>query len=249
MIKIKNKEEIEIMKEGGRILAEILEELKKKSQEGVSTKEIERTGKALIFDYGAEPAFLGYDGFPAVLCTSINEEVVHGVPSDYILKDGDILSLDIGLIYKGFFSDMAFTLPIGEISKKGKQLLGVTQKSLEIGSGQIKPGKTFGDIGCAVQKYIEEQGFGVVRDLCGHGIGRELHEDPQILNYGKAHTGEEIKEGMVFCIEPMVTAGGWQVEKSPNGFGFRTKDGSLSAHFEHTFAVTNSGFEILTKTG
>jgi len=247
MIKIKTNKEIQIMKEGGRILAEIIEELKKKVIPGITTKELNRASEALILKYKAEPAFKGYEGFPSALCASVNNVVVHGVPSEYELKEGDILSLDLGIKYKGFFADMALTVPIGEVEPEILRLIRVTKKALKLGIKKAKPGNTFGDIGNTIQRYVESQGFGIIRDLCGHGIGRELHEDPKVLNYGKRHKGEKILPGMVFCIEPMVSVGSWQIKKSSDGFGYETEDGSLSAHFEHTIAIREEGAEILTK--
>ena len=247
MITIKSEKEIEIMREGGKMLAGIMEELRKKVQPGITTKELDRVAETLIFKSGAEPAFKGYENFPATLCTSLNQVVVHGVPSNYKLKSGDILSLDLGIKYKGFFSDMAITIAVGKIDSETNKLIKVTERSLREGIKAIRPGNHIGDISFAIQKYVESRGFKVVRELCGHGIGRELHEDPQILNYGKKHTGPEIKEGMVFCLEPMVTMGDWRIKKSPDGFGWETKDGSLSAHFEHTIAVTKTGYQILTR--
>jgi len=246
MITIKSEKEIEIMRQGGKILARIMEELKNKVQIGVTTEELNRAADALVFKLGTKPAFKGYDGFPATLCTSINHVIVHQVPSDYKLKDGDIISLDMGLIYKGLFSDMAITVPVGEIEIKTRKLIDVTKNSLIKGIKTIKPGRHIGDISFNIQKYIEKSGFNVVRDLCGHGIGKNLHEDPQILNYGNKGEGDEIKKGMVICIEPMASIGDSRIKKFQDGFGWQTKDNSLSAHFEHTIAVTTNGYEILT---
>lgn len=235
------------MSNGGKILAKIIKELKKKVKPGVTTKELDRVAEALILEYGGKPNFKGYNSFPAALCTSVNEVVVHSVPSKYKLKEGDILSLDLGLIYKGFNVDMAITFPVGEVSSEARRLIRTTKKALKRGIKKIKPSNTFGDIGNTIQRHIEGQGFGVVRSLCGHGIGKGLHEDPQIPNYGKRKTGLKIKEGMVFCIEPMVTIGDWKIEKAKDGYGFQTADGSLSAHFEHTIAVTKTGSRVLTE--
>ena len=247
MIPIKSKEEIEIMAEGGKILAKILKELEKKVKPGITTKELDRVAETLIFKSGGTPSFKGYDEFPATLCTSINEELVHAVPSQRKLKEGDILSLDIGMKYQGYHSDMAITLPVPKkISPEAIRLIRVTKKALKRGIKKVRPGNTFGDIGNTIQRYVESQGFNVVRDLCGHGIGRELHEEPKILNYGKRHLGPEIKEGMTFCLEPMVTAGDWKLKKSKDGHGFETQDGSLSCHFEHMMVVTKNGVKVLT---
>ena len=247
MIPIKTKTTINIMREGCHILSEIMEKLKKEIQPGIKTKDLERLAKDLVFDYKVEPAFLNHDGFPSMLCVSINSVVVHGVPSNYILKEGDIISLDMGVKHKGYYSDMAVTLPVGEIDFEALRLIKATKKALKMGINKAKVGNTFGDIGNTIQRHIESQGFTVIRDLCGHGIGEELHEDPQILNYGKRHQGEKIKEGMVFCLEPMASMGGYKIRKSSDGFGFETKDSSLSCHFEHTMAIVNGVAQVLTK--
>jgi methionyl aminopeptidase len=222
---------------------------------GITTKELNMAAESHIFKYRAEPGFKGpiskgYGGFPTALCTSVNQVIVHGVPSDYKLKEGDILSLDLGLKWKGYFADMAVTVPVGDIENFDPEvlrLIRVTKKSLKRGIKKVKPGNTFGDIGETIQRYVESQGFNVVRELCGHGIGKELHEEPQILNYGRRHTGPEIKPGMVFCLEPMITIGDWKIKKSKDNNGFETADGSLSAHFEHQMAVTENGCQVLTE--
>lgn len=246
MVTIKTPEEIKIISEGGRMLAGIMKELEQKVKPGITTKELDRAAEALIFKSGAEPSFKGYDGYPSTLCVSINEEIVHSVPSERILKEGDILSLDIGMKYKGFHSDMAVTVPVGKISLEAQRLIRITKKALKRGIKKARPGNTFGDIGNTIQRYVESQKLNVVRDLCGHGIGKELHEDPQILNYGKRKTGPQIKEGMVFCLEPMVVMGDWKIKKSKDGYGYETKDGLLSCHFEHMMAATNNRAKILT---
>lgn len=247
MIPIKSKEEIKIMTEAGRILAEIMKILKAKVEPGITTAELNRLAESLIFKYKVKPSFLGHEGYPAVLCTSINEEIVHAVPSERILAKGDIISLDLGVFYKGFHSDMGFTLPVGEIKPEVRRLLRATKKALKRGIKKARLGNTFGDISNTVQRYAKDQGFEIVKDLCGHGIGRELHEDPQILNYGKRKKGSEIKEGMCFCLEPMLTMGGYKIKKAEDGFGYKTEDGSLSAHFEHTLAMTKNGCKVLTE--
>ncbi|MCK4520594.1 type I methionyl aminopeptidase [Candidatus Parcubacteria bacterium] len=252
MISIKTPEEIRIMAEGCKILAKIMKQLVDMIKPGITTKELNMAAESHIFKYGAEPGFKGpiskgYGGFPTALCTSINQVIVHGVPSYYKLKQGDILSLDLGLRWKGYFADMAVTVPVGEISLEAQRLIRVTKKALKRGIKKVRPGNTFGDIGNTIQRYVESQGFNVVRELCGHGIGKELHEDPQILNYGKRHAGPKIKQGMVFCLEPMVTAGDWKIRKSEDGNGFEAIDGSLSAHFEHQMAVTEHGCRVLTE--
>jgi len=253
MITIKTKKEIEIMREGGRRLAKVMEEIKKRVKPGVKTSELERVAKTLILKYGGECSFKGYkEGkndppYPACLCTCVNEEIVHVPPSDRVLKNGDILSLDLGMRYKGYHTDMALTLPVGEVDREVLRFIRVCKKALKRGIKKARVGNTFGDIGNTIQRFVESQGFNVVRDLCGHGIGKKLHEDPKILNYGKRREGEKIKEGMVFCIEPMITMGDWRIKKTKDGYGFQTKDGSLSCHFEHTIAITSSGPQILTE--
>jgi methionyl aminopeptidase len=249
MFSIKTPEEIGIMAEGGKILAEIMRELKNKVQPGITTEELDRAAEALILNSGGRCSFKGHEGYPSCLCASINEEIVHGRPSDRVLKEGDIISLDLGIFYSGFHTDMAITIPVGKVSKEVEKLIETTKNALRAGIKEVKPGNYFGDIGYAVQKYVEGYGFNVVRELCGHGIGRELHEEPKILNYGNPHTGPEIKEGMVFCIEPMVTTGNWHLKKTSDGHGYETEDGSLSCHFEHTVAVTRNGCQILTSSG
>lgn len=247
MISVKNQEEIKAMREGGRILAGILKELEKKVAPGVVTQDLNILSEKLILKNGAQPSFKGYNGFPAALCVSVNDEIVHGVPSKRELKEGDIVGLDLGILYKGFHTDMAVTVPVGAISPEAGRLIRVTKKSLKRAIARAKAGKTIGDLGHAVQNYVEGQGFNVVRDLCGHGVGRRLHEDPEIPNFGQRHKGPKLKEGMVLAIEPMVTAGDWKIKLSADGFGFKTKDGSLSAHFEHTLLVTRTGGEVLTR--
>ncbi len=244
---IKTKEEIEIMGEGGRILAKIIRELKNKVKPGVSTQELDKVADDLILSYGAKPAFKGYRGFPNALCTSINEEIVHALPSNRQLKDGDILSLDLGILYKGFNTDMAITMPIGSIDPEVNRLIKVTKKALRRAIARTKPGKTIGDIGHAIERHIKDQGFDVIRDLCGHGIGKKIHENPEIPNFGQRHKGIELKPGMVLAIEPMATMGKPGIKKSPDGHGYLTKDGSISAHFEHTIAVTEKGPKVLTE--
>ena len=245
-IVIKTKEEIGIMAESGRILAEILKQVSGKVKPGITTNYLNKVAEDLVFEYKVKPSFKGFEGFPAVICTSINEEIVHAVPSERKLKEGDIVSLDMGVCYKGFHSDMAITLPVGEAEPEVLRLIKATKKALKRGIRKSKPGNTLGDIGNTIQRHVEGQGFGVVRDLCGHGIGREVHEDPQILNFGKRHKGTELKEGMVICIEPMVTMGDYRIEKTEDGHGYKTKDNSLSAHFEHTLAITKKGARVLT---
>jgi len=247
MIYIKTPEEIKIMAQSCQLLSKVMKELKNKVEPGRTTNELNELAEELILSFGAKPAFKGYNNFPSALCTSINEQIVHGVPSNRILKEGDILSLDLGLIYDGFNSDMAITLPIGSIDPETNRLMKATKKSLKRAIARTKAGKTIGDIGHAIQGYIEGQGFQVVRELCGHGVGRQLHESPDVPNFGQRHKGELLKVGMVIAIEPMATIGQPKIKKGPDGFCYQTADDSLSAHFEHTIAITEKGPRVLTK--
>jgi len=245
MIEIKTANDIKIIKEGAVLLKKILKRTAKKVQPGITTNDLNQFAEELILKSGAQPAFKGYENFPKTLCVSLNSTIVHGLPSEYQLKEGDIISLDLGIFFKGFYSDMAITLGVGKVPPLAQRLIKVTKKALRIAISSAKPRKTFGDIGYVVEKYVNSQGFNVIRDLCGHGIGRELHEDPKILNYGEKGTGPKIKEGMVFCIEPMVSLGDWHIKKSSDGFGWETIDGSLSAHFEAMVAVSRNSSIVL----
>lgn len=292
MITIKTLEEIKIMRQGGEILAKILNEVAKAIKPGITTKELDKLASELIFLSGAKPAFLGYEGFPAALCTSVNEEIVHALPSKRKLEEGDIIGLDLGILYpiegrgpsgtlspsenclacpfgkecpskgfpvqapkeylryptgQGFYTDMALTVPVGQIKPEAAKLIKVAKEALEIGLKEIKSGNHIGDISFAIQNYVEEQGFSVIRDLVGHGIGKKLHEDPKIPNFGQPNTGPELKVGMTLAIEPMITAGQYKIKKSKDGFGYETEDKSLASHFEHTVAVIEDGYEVLTR--
>jgi len=247
MITTKTQEEIKTIKEGGRILANVLKELEKITKPGITTRDLDRAAEALILSRGGKPAFKGYAGFPYSLCTSVNENIVHGLPSNYVLKEGDLLKLDLGVLYKGFNTDSAITVAVGSVSYEAKRLINVTKKALRLGIKKAKVGNTIGDIGNTIQRFVEDQGFSVVRDLCGHGIGKEVHEDPKVPNFGKRGAGEKLVEGMVICIEPMITAGDYNLKKSSDGYGYATKDSSLSAHFEHTIVITEKGPRILTE--
>lgn len=247
MITIKTPEEIKIIREGGIILATTLKELEKMAKPGITTLELDRAAEALILSMGAKPAFKNYEGFPYSLCASVNENIVHGYPSNYKLKSGDILKLDLGVLYKDFNTDSALTVVVGEASFEAKRLVNVTKKSLRLGIKKAKVGNTIGDIGNTIQRFVEDQGFGVVRDLCGHGIGKKVHEDPRVPNFGKRGAGEKLVAGMVICIEPMVTEGDYNIKPSKDGYGYATKDDKLSAHFEHTIAITEKGPKILTE--
>jgi methionyl aminopeptidase len=244
---IKSKEEIKIMAEGGKILATVLKEIAAMVRPGITTLELDRAAEALILKHKAKPAFKGYEGFPYSLCTSVNEDIVHGYPSKYELKAGDIVGLDLGVLWKGYNTDMAVTVGVGEVSFEAKRLMNVTKKAMRLGIKKARAGITTGDIGNTIQRYVEDQGFGVVRDLVGHGIGKEVHEEPQIPNYGERHQGQVLKEGMVICIEPMVTQGSHVIKRSKDGYGYATKDGLLSAHFECTVAIFKDGARVLTE--
>jgi methionyl aminopeptidase len=253
MIKIKTKEDIEIMHEGGKILAKILDQLKKNVRSGIATQELDKLAHELVLKFGAKPAFLNYKGFPATICISVNEEIVHGVPSERKLKKGDVLKLDMGVIFEDFYTDSAVTVLVGggvSLDKKillNKKLIKVTKESLEVGIKQAKIGNTLGDVGSAIQEYVEKNKFSLIRDLVGHGIGRNLHEEPEVPNYGKPGTGPKIVEGMVIAIEPMVVTGDYEIVDGPGGFAYCTKDGSMAAHFEHTVAITKAGPLVLTR--
>jgi methionyl aminopeptidase len=253
MVSIKTKKEIEILREGGRILAFVLHEVAKNARLGVMTMELDRLAEELIKKKGGSPSFKNYKTsddkipYPASLCVSINDEVVHGIPSERKLKDGDIVSLDLGLEYKGFYTDIAVTVPIGKVSKNAKKIIDATKKSLDKGIKIIKENVFTGDIGYAIQSYAESKGFNVVRRLVGHGVGYDVHEDPQVPNFGKPKTGIQLKTGMVLALEPMLTDGDFDIIIDKDNWTWKTKDGSLSAHFEHTIVVTKSGAEILTK--
>ncbi len=248
MVPIKTDLEIKIMRENGKILASIMREIKDRVEPGITTKYLDGLAESLVLKYGGTPSFKGYENYPASLCVSINEQIVHGVPSEKILQEGDIVSLDLGFFKNGFHSDMAITVPVGEIFPETNRLIKAAKKALKRGIKKAKIGNTFGDVSNTIQRFIEDQGFVVIKDLCGHGIGKNLHEEPQILNYGKRHKGLDIKQGMCFCLEPMLAmTGEGKIVKSDDGFGFKTENNSLSAHFEHTIAITEKGAEVLTE--
>ncbi len=246
MIIIKSAREIEQLKRSNAIVAEVFGKLKEMIAPGVTTRELDQAAEDYIRSKGARPAFKGYRGFPASLCTSINEEVVHGIPGQRRLKEGDIIGLDVGVNYLGYFGDAAISLPIGEVDPETKRLLEVTEKALYIGIEEAKVGNRLFDISYAIQKWVESHGFSVVRDFVGHGIGRDLHEDPQVPNFGVPHQGPRLEEGMVFSLEPMVNAGTYEVRVLSDGWTVVTADGKRSAHFEHTIAITENGTEILS---
>jgi len=248
-ITIKSAREIEIMTEAGKILEIVHDELIKALRPGMSTLEIDRLGEEVIRSYGCEPSFLDYNGYPGSICVSVNEEVVHGIPnSKRILLEGDIVGLDAGVIYKGYHSDAARTHGIGEISKKAADLMRVTEESFFEGIKFAKPGNHLFDISAAIGNYAGKLGFGVVRDLCGHGIGRNLHEDPEIPNYQTNRKGVKLRPGMTLAVEPMINIGTWEVNWLDDDWTVVTRDGSLSAHYENTVLITEGEPELLTLT-
>ncbi|AEG58616.1 type I methionyl aminopeptidase [Desulforamulus ruminis] len=247
MIIIKTERELTYMRDAGRLVAETFQEIKGSVKPGVSTRELDAKAEDYILKKGAKPAFKGYGGFPATLCTSINEEVVHGIPGLRKLENGDIISIDCGAVINGFVGDSALTLPVGEISHEAQELLRVTEESLYAGIAQAVEGNRLSDVSHAVQQCIEGQGMSVVRDYVGHGIGAKMHEDPQIPNYGRPGRGPRLKKGMTLAIEPMVNLGTFEVRTLPDNWTVVTLDGRLSAHFEHTIAITDDTPEILTK--
>ncbi|NLM22227.1 MAG: type I methionyl aminopeptidase [Peptococcaceae bacterium] len=247
MIELKNKEQLEKMRTAGRIVAETLAMLKEIVKPGITTRELDRAAEQYIRKCQAIPAFKGYNGFPATLCTSVNEEVVHGIPGLRALKNGDIISIDCGVLYDGYYGDSAITLPVGEISLECQELLKVCEESLKLGIAQAFKGNRLFNISYAIQSHVEKNGMSVVRDYVGHGIGRKMHEEPQIPNFGKPGRGPRLEIGMALAIEPMVNLGGYQVETLKDNWTVITKDRRASAHFEHTVAITENGPEILTR--
>lgn len=247
MITLKSKREIEIMRDACRIVAETLNGLREICREGITTAELDAYAETIPAKYGAKPAFKGYRGFPNALCASVNRQVVHGIPGDYVLKDGDIVSLDFGVHRSGFYGDAAITVPIGVITEENKKLLKVTEESLYLGIDQLIAGNHLSDLSRAIQTHAESNGFSLVKEFGGHGIGRRLHEDPMVLNYVTEERGIQLRPGLVLAIEPMVNAGKDTVRVLSDGWTVVTGDGKPSAHFEHTVAVTENGPEILTR--
>jgi methionyl aminopeptidase len=246
-IELKSEKDLEKMRRAGRLAGRVLAELAKAVEPGITTKDLDRLAEKRIREAGAIPTFLGYRGYTATICASVNEEVVHGIPSaKKVLRDGDILSIDIGATLDGFVGDTAATYPVGKISTDRQALLDVTRESLEKGIAQARPGNRLGDISHAIQAHAESRGYGVVREFVGHGIGRQMHEEPGVPNYGQPRTGLRLEAGLVLALEPMVTAGHWKVKVLDDGWTVVSEDGSLSAHFEHTVAVTPAGPEVLT---
>lgn len=242
--------DVERLRECGKLLASFAQKVAEAAAPGVSTLELDRIFTNLAADAGAETPFKGYRGYPAAICTSRNNVVVHGIPSaNDVLEEGDILGLDVGLRLHGMVTDMAMTVPVGSVAAEDHKLLDVTREALRRAVAFIRPGITTGDLGAHIQKFVESQGFSVIRDLVGHGVGREIHEEPAIPNFGTPGKGPKFSAGMVIAIEPMVAAGKWQIETMPDGWTVRTKDGLRAAHFEHTLYLQPHGTEILTTTG
>lgn len=245
---LKSQREIEKMRRAGQVVREVLELVREQVKPGVTTFDLENAAEARLKELGVKAAFKGYHGFPCVLCTSVNSEVVHGIPSPKrLLHEGDIVSVDFGVVVDGYYGDAAITVPVGQIDAERARLLKVTEASLNAGIAAVKPGATLGDVGAAVQGVVEAEGFSVVRDFVGHGIGAQMHEDPQVPNYGQAGKGMKLRPGMVIAIEPMVNVGKPDVLVLDDGWTAVAKDGSMSAHFEHTVAVTDTGARILTE--
>jgi methionyl aminopeptidase len=251
VITLKSPREIEIMRRANVIVAEVLQELKRRVAPGVTTLELDAVAEEMTLKRNAIPAFKGYSVagrvYPCCLCASVNDEIVHGIPSNRALREGDIVGLDYGVIYEGFYGDSALTAGVGKVSEQAQRLLEVTERSLYTGIEQLREGKRLGDLGAAVQKVAESAGFSVVRSFVGHGIGKRLHEEPPVPNYGQPDQGLRLKEGMVLAIEPMVNVGGHEVEIKDDGWTAVTKDGSLAAHFEHSVAITRNGPYILSQ--
>jgi len=252
MIVLKSPEEIAIMRAGGKILAQVLHELSAVVRPGITTNSLDQLARELIQQYpGATPAFLGYapDGnkkYPAAICVSVNDEIIHGLPAERIIKEGDIVTLDLGIQYQNYFTDAAVTVAVGGVSALARTLLEATREALEIGLAEAKAGNTTGNIGAAIEGYIKKQGFAVVKEFAGHGVGRSVHEPPLVPNYGRAGEGEALQTGMTLAIEPMVVAGKGRAVLRPDGWTYATVDGSLAAQFEHTVEITANGPEVLT---
>ena len=246
MITIKNEKEIELMREAGYMVSKTHKYLKDFIKPGITTNELDKLAEKYIRSMGGIPTCKGYEGYPATLCTSVNDEVVHGIPNNYKLKNGDMITIDMVIGYKGYQGDAAWTYAVGEISNEKKYLMEHTKKALYEGIKMVKPGNRIGDISNAVEIYAKKYKLGVVKELCGHGIGTEMHEDPDVPNYGKARTGPRLKEGMVICIEPMLNLGTADIYMLDDGWTIKTDDGAPSAHYEHTVLVTKDGYEILT---
>ena len=243
---LKSRDEIAIMRDAGRIVAEVLHTLVERLRPGLVEKELDEIVRKEFGKRKVIPVFLGYQGYPATVCVSVNDEIVHGIPGDREIADGDVVSIDLGCVYKGFVADAAVTVGVGNVSPEAGRLIGVTREALNRGIDAARAGARLGQIGAAIQTYVEGEGFSVVREYVGHGVGRQMHEDPQVPNYGDPESGPVLKEGMVIAIEPMVNAGDWRTKRDPDNWTVRTLDGSLSAHFEHTLAVRDGAAEVLT---
>ena len=246
MIIYKTDEEIEAMRRSNRIVAAILEELRAMVKPGIRTKDLDVYAEARVREMGGAPAFKGYRGYPASLCTSINEEIVHGIPSSRALKEGDIIGLDFGALYEGFYGDATVTCPVGAVSASARALIAAAEAAFDKGIEQLKEGNRISDVSHAIQTYVESRGFSVIRTFVGHGIGHALHEEPQVPNFGPPGRGARIRAGMTLAIEPMIALGDWREEVLDNGWTAVTRDRSLAAHFEHTVAVTSRGVDILS---
>ena len=247
MITIKTPQEIEKIKQSCMIVAELLKELNTMIMPGIATRELDIFAEAYIVKRNAKPAFKGYRDYPATICASINEVIVHGIPGDRKLKEGDIISIDVGAVKDGYYGDISATFPVGKVEDKYLQLMNVTRESLFKGIEQVKTGNNIGDVSYAIQKHVEKYGYGVIRDFVGHGLGKNLHEEPKIPNYGEPRKGPKILNGMVMAIEPMVSMGAYEIEILSDGWTARTRDKSYAAHFEHTVAVMNNATIILTE--
>ena len=247
MIVLKSPAEVAKMRRACEVAATALQAVVHAVGGGITTRELDRIAEDRIRALGGTPSFLGYRGYPASLCVSVNDEVVHGIPGRRRLREGEIVSLDLGALVEGFHGDLAVTVPVGKISQELTRLLHVTAQALEEGIRAVRPGRRLGDVGAAIQRYVERHGFSVVRDFAGHGVGRSLHEEPQIPNFGRPGNGVVLRAGMTLAIEPMVNMGGPEVAVDPDGWTVRTKDHEASAHFEHTVAVTESGADVLTR--
>lgn len=243
---IKTEAEIKVMKECGEILARVMNQVGQAVKPGVTTKQLDELGQRLIEAENGKPSFLGYRNFPNSLCISVNEAVVHGLPTDKPLAEGDIVGVDLGVLYKGYHTDSAWTFPVGTISESATRLLNITRESLFQGIAKAKVGNCIGDISATIQRYVESNGYSVVRELVGHGIGQKIHEEPSVPNYGKPGVGDKLKAGMTICIEPMVNQGSARIKELSDGWTIVTADRKLSAHFEHTVLITDDGPVILT---
>ncbi|MCL1942521.1 MAG: type I methionyl aminopeptidase [Candidatus Azobacteroides sp.] len=246
MIYLKTDEEIELLRESNLLVGKTLGEVAKHIRPGCTTKQLDKIAEQFIRDHGAVPGFLGYGGFPGTLCTSVNEQVVHGIPGGYVLQEGDIISVDCGVLKNGFYGDSAYTFCVGEVKSEVAALLKTTKESLYLGIEMAVEGKRIGDIGFSIQQYCESKGYSVVREMIGHGVGKNLHEEPEVPNYGKRGSGVKLKSGMVIAIEPMINSGDKKIVMEKDGWTVRTKDHKPSAHFEHTVAVKEGKADILS---